>query len=402
MSFFTNKFLPKPDSSVIGIDIGSSSLKIVQIKKEKDRAVLQTYGEISFGSYNNLPIGQTVNLTSEQYVKVILDLLKEANITATKSAMSIPLKLSLISFLDIPKVDEKEERGVIEFEARKYIPVSMSEVTLDYFIIPQADDSALDTADKTNIKDTVKTTDTVNMANTENAVVSSEIKQIDDNNKVSENLNLKKRQKVLLAAIHNQVLDNYSKIAQGANLSIDSFEVEAFATSRGCLRSETTPVMIVDSGASSTKAYVIENGLLVASHVINRGGQDVSFTISKSLDIPFEHAESLKRSLGKTQIANEAKIKEVIASHEDYIFSELKVVFSTFQKTKNVTISKIILTGGSSLLDGFKDRLKQNFYCEVELASPFSKLDAPISLQETLKSRGTTFATAIGSALRAL
>jgi type IV pilus assembly protein PilM len=234
MSFFTNQFLSQPDASVIGIDIGSSSLKIVQIKKEKGRAILQTYGEISFGPYNNLSNGQIVILNPDQSAKIILDLLKEVNILTLKGGMSIPLKLSLISLVDIPKVDEKEERSVIEFEAKKYIPVSMSEISLDYFIIPKSDDDSLEFIES-------------------------------DNYKVFETEKIKQRQKVLLVAIHNQVLENYSKIVQKANLSIDFFEVEAFATVRACLRSETTPVMIVDLGASSVKVYVIENGLLVAS-----------------------------------------------------------------------------------------------------------------------------------------
>jgi Tfp pilus assembly PilM family ATPase len=142
--------------------------------------------------------------------------------------------------------------------------------------------------------------------------------------------------------------------------------------------------------------------MLLSSHIINRGGQDVSFSISKGLGIPFEHAESLKRSLGKTHIAEEDKIRELINIHEEYIFSEIKTVLTVFQKNKNLTISKIMLTGGFCSLDGFEDRIKKIFSCDVEIAQPFSKLEAPISLQETLKNTGTTFATAIGLALRAL
>lgn len=371
MSFFTNNFFSTPDNSVIGIDIGSSSLKIVQIKKEKGKAVLQTYGELGLGPYNKLSIGQIATLAPDQYAKIILDLLQEAKILTTKGGISIPLKLSLINIIDIPKVDQKEERNVIELEARKYIPVAISEVTLDYSIIPQVDDTSLEFIES-------------------------------DNNKILEENELKKRQKVLLVAIHNQVLSNYSRIVNESKLNIDFFEVEAFATARGSLSGERAPAMIVDLGAASVKIYIIENGMLLSSHTINRGGQDISFSISKGLGIPFDHAESLKRSLGKTQIVEEAKIRELINMHEEYIISEIKTVLSMFQKTKNATVSKIILTGGSCSLNGFQDKIKQNFSCDVEIALPFSKLESPVSLQETLKNTGTTFATAIGLALRAL
>ncbi len=371
MSFFTNNIFSQPDNSVIGIDIGSSSLKIVQIKKEKGKAVLQTYGELGLGPYNKLSIGQIVTLTPDQYAKIILDLLKEANITSVKGGISIPLKLSLITIIDIPKVDIKEERGVIELEARKYIPVSISEVALDYSIIPQVDDSSLEFIES-------------------------------DNNKISQENELKKKQKVLLVAIHNQVLSNYSRIVQDSKLSIDFFEVEAFATSRASLSGEREPVMIVDLGASSVKIFIVDNGMLLSSHTINRGGQDISFSVSKGLGVPFDHAEHLKRNLGKMEIAEESKIRELVNIHEEYIISEIKTVLTMFQKTKNITVSKIVLTGGSCLLDGFLEKTKQNFSCEVELATPFSKLESPVSLQETLRVTGSAFSTAIGLALRAL
>ena len=374
MSFFTNNFFSQVENSVIGIDIGSSSLKIVQIKKEKGKAVLQTYGELGLGPYNKLSIGQIVNLNPDQYASVIIDLLKEANISITKGGISIPLKLSLVTVIDIPKVESEDEKSVIELEARKYIPVSISEVTLDYFIIPQVEDSSLEFIETDSEKDEEK-------AKTEE---------------------LKKRQKVLLVAIHNQVLNNYSKIVQDAKLETQFFEVEAFATARGALSGERAPIMIIDMGASSVKMYIIDNGMLLSSHTINRGGQDISFSISKGLGIPFEHAEHLKRSLGKTNIAEESKIRELINTHEEYVLSEIKTVLSTFQKNKNETISKIILTGGGSNLDGLFDKMQKSFAFNIEMAAPFSKLETPVSLQETLKITGTTFSTAIGLALRAL
>jgi type IV pilus assembly protein PilM len=371
MSFFSSKLFSQPDNSVIGIDIGSSSLKIVQIKKERGRAILQTYGELGLGPYNKLSIGQISTMSPEQYASVILDLLKEAKISSIKGGISIPLKLSLISVIDIPKVEEKDQRSVIELEARKYIPVAISEVTLDYSVIPTAEDTSL------------------------------EFIEPEDEEKAQEEA-LRKRQKVLLVAIHNQVLNNYSKIVQDSKLNIGFFEVEAFATARGSLSGERAPVMIVDIGASSVKIYIIDNGVLLSSHTINRGGQDISFSISKGLGIPFDHAEHLKRSLGKSSVSEEAKIRELISIHEEFVLSEIKTVLSMFQRTKNTTVSKMILTGGGCSLDGFADKFAKNFSCQVELAQPFSKLESPISLQETLKTTGTTFSTAIGLALRAL
>ncbi len=371
MSFFTKNIFSIPEQSVIGVDIGSSSLKIVQIKKRKGRAVLETYGELGLGPYNKLSVGQIVNMTPKEIALVIQDLIKEAEITTLKGGMSIPLKLSLISLIDVPTVTESELATMIPLEARKYIPVPINEVTMDWFVIPTPRDTSL------------------------------EFIQSDDDAKrqIEES---QKRTHVLMVAIHNQVLSNYTSIVNETKLQTNFFEVEAFAAARACLAGETGPVMIIDFGASGIKIYIIDNGLLISSHTINRGGQDITFSISKGLGVTFDHAEHLKRSLGKGNVADEQEIMELIAIHEDYAVSEIKTVMTAFQKKFNKTLTKVLLAGGGSNLKGFLELMQKSFDCPVEYSLPFSKVETPVFLQETLRSTGLTFAPAIGLALRAL
>ncbi len=371
MSFFTKNIFSAPETSVIGIDIGSSSLKIVQVKKKKGRAVLETYGEIALGPYSKLATGQVVNMSTSEMTQVILDLIKEAEITTRKGGMSIPLKLSLVSVIEIPTVAESELSTVIPIEARKYIPVPIGEVTMDWFVIPTPRDTTL------------------------------EFVESDDDTK-RQQVEASKKMQVLMVAIHNQVLNNYTTIVREAKLETSFFEVEAFATARACLTGENAPTMIIDFGASAIKIYVIDNGLLVSSHIINRGGQDITFSISKGLGVTFDHAEHLKRTLGKGTVTDEQKIIELIAVHQEYAVSEISTVVMQYQRKFNKTIQKILLTGGGSNLSGFMDLAKKTFACEVELATPFAKLETPVFLQQTLEATGTAFSPAIGLALRAL
>lgn len=371
MSFFTKNIFQAPETSVIGIDIGSSSLKIVQVKKKKGKAVLETYGEIALGPYSKLATGQVVNMTTSDISGVIKDLIKEAEITTVKGGMSIPLKLSLVSVIEIPAVAESELATVIPLEARKYIPVPISEVTMDWFVIPTPRDTSL------------------------------EFVESDDDVQKQKTEQLKKLQ-VLLVAIHNQVLNNYTTIVKDTSLQTSFFEVEAFATARACLSGENAPAMIIDLGASSTKTYIVDNGILVSSHILTRGGQDITFSISKGLGVTFDQAEHLKRTLGKGTITDEKNILELISIHQEYIISEISTVLNQFQRKFNKTVQKIFLTGGGANLHGFEDIVRKTFACEVSLAAPFAKLETPVFLQETLMSTGTAFAPAIGLALRAL
>lgn len=371
MSFFTKNIFSTPETSVIGIDIGSSSLKIVQVKKKKGKAVLETYGEIALGPYSKLATGQVVNMTIAEISAVIKDLIREAEITTMKGGMAIPLKLSLLSVIEIPPVAESELATVIPLEARKYIPVPISEVTMDWFVIPTPRDTTL------------------------------EFVESDSENKKFQSEQSKKLE-VLLVAIHNQVLNNYTSIVKDTELQTSFFEVEAFATARACLSGENAPVMVIDLGASSTKTYIIDNGILVSSHILTKGGQDITFSISKGLGVTFDQAEHLKRSLGKGTVTEEDKIIELLSIHQEYILSEVGTMINQFQRKFNKTVQKILLTGGGANLHGFIDSARKTFACEVSLAAPFAKLETPVFLQETLLNTGTAFASAIGLALRAL
>ena len=125
-------------SSVLGIDIGSSSVKIVQLRPSRGAAILETYGEIALGPYGKQPIGKPLKLGPEVIAAAIKDLMKQANMTAKEGSISIPFASSLVTVLELPHVDQSALKQVVPIEARKYIPVPISEVSLDWFVIPPA------------------------------------------------------------------------------------------------------------------------------------------------------------------------------------------------------------------------------------------------------------------------
>jgi len=88
--------------SVLGIDIGSASIKVVQLKKQGGRAVLETYGALYLGPYGGVEIGRATNLSSTKVAEALSDLLKEAKTTTKNCALSIPVSSSLITFIDMP------------------------------------------------------------------------------------------------------------------------------------------------------------------------------------------------------------------------------------------------------------------------------------------------------------
>ncbi len=361
-------FFAKADTNVIGIDIGSSAVKVVQLAKVRGRAVLKTYGSLALGPYANLAIGQATNLSSDKLAEAIRDLIRESNVTTNSSGISIPLRSSLVTLVEMPALPEDKLKQMIPIEARKFIPVPISEVALDWWIIPKEEEKAFDFDPEAKSK-------------------TPERSQKTD---------------VLLVSIHNEVLSGYNNIVQSSGLKASFFEIEMFASIRALVDREIAPVVIFDMGATSTKIYVAERGIVKESHIINKGSQDITISISKGLQVPIERAEKIKRNLGEGSTADQKNIYDIISLTIDYIFSETGSLLLAYQKKHNKSISKIYLTGGGVAMKGFFELARSRFETEVVMGNPFGKVESPAFLADILKQAGLEFAVAVGIALRKL
>ena len=144
LSNIVGDLFDKKSKSVLGIDIGSSSIKIVQLSQKKGHAVLETYGELALGPYAGKSVGEATNLPPEKIVEAISDMLKEkeVNITTRVCGVAIPFSSSLMAVIEMPVEPQKQLESMIPIEARKYIPVPISEVALDWYIIPKDNNPA--------------------------------------------------------------------------------------------------------------------------------------------------------------------------------------------------------------------------------------------------------------------
>lgn len=370
-NFFSSiieNFFPKQSESVLGVDIGSSSIKIVQLRRKGGRAILETYGELSLGPYAGGNVGQATNLSTDKIVEAMNDLLneKEVKITTRSCGVAIPFASSLMTVIDMPAVSLKELTQMVPIEARKYIPVPISEVALDWSLIPEDKNKELDSSDN-----------------------------------VEQNSNpIPPKKEVLIVALHNNTIEKYKEIVRKSLLNSSFFEIELFSTMRSVLDQEVVPVMILDMGATSTKLYIVERGILRSSHTITRGAQGVTTALSKSLGISMQDAEILKREKGLLGVANGIGVKDVITVTLDYIFSEANQVVLAYQKRYHKNVSKVVLIGGGSALKGLEEIAKKSFQTEVVSGNPFAKVVTPAFLEEILRTTGPEFAVAVGIALR--
>ncbi len=357
-SFFT-----RPPQSMVGVDIGTSSIKIVQLKKEKERAILETYGALAAGPYAKLSVGQAAQLPETSVMEMIQDLFKEAGAKAKNVAVSVGLRNTFITTIEMPAAVKGNLGDIVAIEARRYIPLPISEVLLDWWIIPPA---------------------------------------LESNEESGNEAPKREMMDVLLVAIYKEAVENYKKIFEKAGLKIQLFEIEIFSAIRSGIGREISPVLILDFGASMTKMAIVDYGVVRLVHTFDRGSQDLTLALSSSLGIDFQRAEEMKQEIGFSPRPEHKEIVSILEPIVQYIFSEAGHFATDYRRKYNRSVGKVILTGGGALFKGITDVGVKSFGIEVVLADPFSKVEYPALLRAVLKESGPIFATALGLALRGL
>jgi type IV pilus assembly protein PilM len=359
------------EKSAVAIDFGSSSVKVVQLRKEKGRAILETYGELACGPYAELSVGQATSLPAEKMLELLRDLFREANVTAKVGAMAIPLRNSLLVSVEMPEMEESKLAEMVPIEARKYVPLPISEVILDWRLMPKSSlderESAPESADSRDRK-----------------------KSYGD------------KVEILIASIQKDIVRLYQDIAQKLGLASDVFEIETFSSIRSVMPNDLSATAILDIGAGTSKIAIVDYGLVRLSHTIVKGSQDITIAIAKSLSVPFAKAEEIKRKFGLLGDVDNGELLKSVSPTVEYIFAEAGKVMLQYQKEHKRAVDKIILIGGGAMMKGVGDVAREVIGLPVVMGAPFDKVEAPVFLSNVLKETGPEFAVAIGLALRKL
>ncbi|MBI5530614.1 MAG: type IV pilus assembly protein PilM [Candidatus Doudnabacteria bacterium] len=329
-------------NSILGVDIGTSNIKIVQITHDQ-HPVLDTYGIVNtpyqLGSKNDeVAIGQMAG--------TLKSLLDKAGVTAKRSVISFPNSSVFSSVIELPKMNESELSSAVEFEAKKYVPLALSEIDLSWSMI--GDSKAAGSTFK-----------------------------------------------ILLTAVPKQVTKNYMKVFSMAGLEPEIGEIEALALIRSLIGNSPQNCVIIDIGARSTGLNIIENGFLRLSRNLNIGGDTITDKIAQALNVSQYRAEQFKKDFG---VSSATFIPDTIKPVLNIIKSEVKQLLAIYQ-SQSIKVEKIILVGGGAKLPGivgFFEDLK----IQVELGDPLKAVGYPKNLESVLKRYELSLPIAIGLALR--
>ncbi|HVM73345.1 MAG TPA: type IV pilus assembly protein PilM [Candidatus Paceibacterota bacterium] len=371
ISSLENIASPLLRNGFIGIDIGTSSIKIVQLSLEGATVVLETYGEILLGPYGDRQAGRTAHLDPKRLSDAVLDLFGAVDATSRRCGIAIPVSSALVTFVKIPKRDPDQMRQILPLEAKQYVPIPIDDVVLDW------------------------------------AFISDEIPRENAFARVERNEPAQASiQNVMMVAIEKKTTEAYRAAIAGTGIAVEFYELELFGSVRSNMHTATGPALFMDIGASSTKLCITNGqGVPVGVHVVPLGGQAITEKIMQACGWHFDKAEDAKRAKSiatSTSYTEEERraVATVIRDMLRQLFSEGSQLIKAAANEYDVDIGRVVLLGGGACLDDIAQSAAAHFDTKVEIADAFAKVRAPIIIEDVLREVGPKFAIAAGVALR--
>ncbi|MBI1875638.1 MAG: type IV pilus assembly protein PilM [Acidobacteria bacterium] len=344
---------PKP---VVGLDIGSSAIKAVELK-----ASGRTYRVAGFGTAPVPPdaIVDGAIIDGGAVVEAMRRLFEERGIKTKQVAASLSGNAVIVKKISLPVMTESELADSIHWEAEQYIPFDIQDVNLDYQIIDPGTGP--------------------------------------ENRGAMEVL--------LVAAKKDKIADYTGVIAQAGRhpvvVDVDAFALQnAYEVNYGV--EPGIIVVLLNAGASAININIVSEGQSLFTRDISIGGNSYTEALQKELNLPFESAELLKKGVPVEGMTFD-EARPVIRAVTENVLLEIQKTFDFFKATAaSDRIDRIVLSGGASRTDGFAEMLSDRFGCPVEPFDPFKKIgfDASRFGVDDLQEIAPTAAVAVGLALR--
>lgn len=348
--------LLKRARSLVGLDIGSSAVKAVELKQAG-----RAYKVVAFGSQpippDSIVDGAIIDGTT--VADAIRRLFDARKIKTREVAASLSGNAVIVKKITLPQMSEAELGESIYWEAEQYIPFDIQDVNLDYQILdPGAAAGGKSTMDV-----------------------------------------------LLVAAKKEKIADYTGVIAQAGRtavvVDVDAFALQnAFEVNYGIQGGQV--VVLLNAGASATNINILSGDLSVFTRDISIGGNAYTEALQKELNLPYEAADALKKGQGIDGVTYD-EARPVLRAVTENMMLEIQKTFDFFKATAaSDRIDRIVVSGGASRAEGFTEMLADRFEAPVEVFDPFKMIgfdarrfgvDAPAEVAPTA-------AVAVGLALR--
>lgn len=318
------------DKPVFGLDIGYSSVKVMQIDKpnRKHKRPVIGYGAASFDPNSNA-IKNGVVINPEQIAEVIYDMFEKnivGEINTKRVAIAIPASRTFNRAMTLPKMRKQDIDQAVHLEAEQYIPMPINDLYLDYSIVTQTE----------------------------------------------ENIEL------LAVAVPKKVIDSYIDLARMLGLEVVTMETTISAGSRLFVNSEPSdvPTVLIDFGSLSSDITIYDKGLVVTG-TVNKGGDDFTSLIAQKLGVTKGEANVIKTKYGLGQSKKQKEISEGMKVALDELVKEIRRMIRYYEEraTSDSKIHQIVTMGGGANMPGLSDYLTNLLRIPVRMCDPWHMLD---------------------------
>jgi len=311
--------------NVIGVDIGSSSIKVVELKESGKGYQLVNYGIAPLPSE---VIVDGAIMDSSAIVQAIKDLLAERRIKTKDAAISVSGHSVIIKKITLPSMTEAELEESIQWEAEQYIPFPISEVNMDFHIIEAPAGQA--------------------------------------------------QMEVLIVAVKKDMINDYIAVMAEAGLNPVVVDVDSFALENMyCVNYDVSPdstVALVNMGANVINLNILKGGTSTLTRDVSVGGRQISNEIQKQIGVSFEEAEILKCG-GEVSGVDSNTVENIVRSASNAIVTEVQRSLDFYLSTAHEgKIDKVYLGGGSSKIIGIADAISERTGLPTESVDPFLKI----------------------------
>ena len=340
------------DNLFLGIDIGDSSLKMVELRKKGGKIYLSNYAFSENVSELNFNKIEDTNYLAQAISKVI----KEAGFQSRRATVSLPTFSVFSSIISVSVPDKKMLAKVVTDEARKVIPLPLDEMILDWKIIP------------------------------------------DEKGKIKSSGNMQ----VFLTGSPKKLVRKYIDVFKKANLVLSSLETETFSLVRSLVGDDKTPMMIVEIGANSTDLSIVRDSIPVLNRSLSVCAATITKMLAEVLGMSFSQAEQFKLDLSFSlnDDAKDDKLPKLVLEAIEPIVTEMKYLRDFYQSQNEEPLEKVILSGGGALLLNLSDYLSKRLDIKVIIGDPWTRITYPQEIRPVLMENGSKLAVAIGLAMR--
>jgi type IV pilus assembly protein PilM len=339
--------------SIVGLDVGSSSIKAVELKKKGGQIEVTHLGLEPLSS--DIVVDSMI-VDSGTVSSAISKLFADNQIKTKDVATSVSGHSVIVKRIPLPSMSDQELAETIEKEAAQHVPFDLSDVSLDYQIL----------------SDEVGTP------------------QMD----------------VLLVAVKKDKILNYTNVLSMAGRTPKIVDIDALAL-QNCYEYNYQPapgqvVALLNLGASVMNINIVKGTTPLFPRDVSVGGHQYTDSLQKELDLSFDDAESLKLGNKVGTVSEDAK-QPILQQVTEIIVLEIQKTFDFFRASAaGEHIEKIYLAGGSSKVPGLMEALRQEFSMPVELLNPFQRVLPPTEGHgaELVEQNPGQMAVAVGLALR--